>query len=66
MGAYGDGGLVTSNDDELADNIRIRRVHGSKAKCCHHLVRACQEVLSIQIFPELRVKEREYVVEQIY
>jgi dTDP-4-amino-4,6-dideoxygalactose transaminase len=29
LGAYGDGGLITTNDDELADLSRKLRVHGS-------------------------------------
>ena len=32
LGAYGDGGLITTNDDELAELARILRVHGGKNK----------------------------------
>ena len=32
LGGYGDGGIVTTNDDEIADLLRILRVHGSKPK----------------------------------
>ncbi|MEL6351997.1 MAG: DegT/DnrJ/EryC1/StrS family aminotransferase [Cyanobacteria bacterium J06627_28] len=32
LGAYGDGGLITTNDDELADLARMLRAHGAKKK----------------------------------
>jgi dTDP-4-amino-4,6-dideoxygalactose transaminase len=35
LGGYGDGGIITTNDDELADLLRILRVHGSKPKYFH-------------------------------
>jgi dTDP-4-amino-4,6-dideoxygalactose transaminase len=37
LGAYGEGGAVTTNDDALAGRIRILRDHGSERKY-HHLV----------------------------
>ncbi|HEY6435106.1 MAG TPA: DegT/DnrJ/EryC1/StrS family aminotransferase, partial [Ignavibacteriaceae bacterium] len=30
LGGYGDGGLVTTNNDELAYKLRIKRVHGGE------------------------------------
>lgn len=38
LGCYGDGGIVTTNDDEIAENIRTLRVHGSKPKYYHHII----------------------------
>ncbi|AFY66787.1 DegT/DnrJ/EryC1/StrS aminotransferase family protein [Geitlerinema sp. PCC 7407] len=32
LGAYGDGGLVATNDDALAEQARMLRVHGAKKK----------------------------------
>lgn len=32
LGAYGDGGMLVTNDDEVADNARMLRVHGSRKK----------------------------------
>ena len=32
LGAFGDGGMVTTNDDQLAERLRALRVHGGRAK----------------------------------
>jgi dTDP-4-amino-4,6-dideoxygalactose transaminase len=32
LGGFGDGGMVTTNDDELAKRIRLLRVHGASSK----------------------------------
>lgn len=38
LGAYGDAGLITVKDEELADKVDILRLHGSKPKYHHKLV----------------------------
>jgi dTDP-4-amino-4,6-dideoxygalactose transaminase len=38
LGAAGDGGAVVTNDDELADKIRLLRNHGSEKKYHHQVI----------------------------
>lgn len=38
LGAYGDGGMIVTNDDDLAEKARVIRVHGSKPKYYHHVL----------------------------
>lgn len=38
LGCYGDGGLVTTNDDELAEMLTIKRVHGGEPKYYHKVI----------------------------
>jgi dTDP-4-amino-4,6-dideoxygalactose transaminase len=38
LGAFGDGGAVTTNDPDLAERMRILRVHGGEPKYYHKFV----------------------------
>jgi len=38
LGAYGDGGMITTDDDELAAFCRSYRVHGSPVKYIHDMI----------------------------
>ena len=38
LGCYGDGGLITTNDDEVAQQIKIYRNHGSSQQYHHDVI----------------------------
>jgi dTDP-4-amino-4,6-dideoxygalactose transaminase len=38
LGAYGDGGMIVTSNDEAAEEMRIIRVHGSKPKYYHQIL----------------------------
>jgi dTDP-4-amino-4,6-dideoxygalactose transaminase len=38
LGAFGDGGMVTTNDEALAAEVRVYRNHGSRVRYHHHVI----------------------------
>ena len=38
LGCYGDGGMVTTNSDELADQLKVLRNHGSRVRYHHSVI----------------------------
>lgn len=38
LGAYGDGGMLVTDDADIAEKSRVIRVHGSKPKYYHHVL----------------------------
>jgi len=57
LGCYGDGGMITTDDDKLADDLRLLRLHGSKQKYLHSVVGQNSRLDEIQA-AILRIKLR--------
>jgi dTDP-4-amino-4,6-dideoxygalactose transaminase len=38
LGGFGDGGMLTTNDEALADRLKVLRVHGRTGKYIHEMV----------------------------
>lgn len=57
LGCYGDGGLITTQSDEIADRLRLLRNHGSRERYYHEIVGFNSRLDEIQA-AVLRVKSR--------
>ncbi|HET8666338.1 MAG TPA: DegT/DnrJ/EryC1/StrS family aminotransferase, partial [Terriglobales bacterium] len=57
LGAAGDGGLITTNDEKLADRIRVLRGHGSRQRYYYEILGTNSRLDSLQA-AILRVKLR--------
>lgn len=55
LGGLGDGGMMTTHDDEIAKKLKILRVHGSEPKYYHHLLGINSRLDTLQA-ATLRVK----------
>jgi len=48
LGGFGDGGMVVTRNDELAEKVRILRIHGSKHKYQHRQIGICSRLDALQ------------------
>ena len=55
LGAYGDGGAISTNDDALADKMRMIANHGQKARYYHDMV-GCNSRLDTMQAAILKIK----------
>ena len=55
LGAFGDGGMVTTNDDSIAQNLKLLRNHGSVQANIHSMVGTTSRLNAVQA-KQLQIK----------
>lgn len=74
LGCFGDGGMVTTNDDVLAEKIRTFRVHGASKKYFHKYIGINSRLDTIQAgilnvkmrFINEEIEERKRIVDRYF
>ncbi len=74
LGCFGDGGMVVTENDEIAEKIRILRVHGSRKKYFHEYIGINSRLDTIQAgilnvklqYINEEIKEREHITTKYF
>ena len=48
LGAYGDGGAIVTNDDDIGDRVKLLRNHGAREKYVHEIEGYCRRLDNLQ------------------
>ena len=65
LGAFGDAGMCTAQDEALAERMRVLRVHGGKPKYHHSMINIARLHADIEQHGSLRGKHHEIYLSDI-